>query len=200
MELLQLTGEIARIEGDLDRARREYETLLAIEPRADVCYALAEVLLERGAADSTVGPLLDQASELSGASDARAQYLRSIADLNVPRVSPLTSGQLERFSEGRIRSAENREASERRLLDRLVQRLEKLWQGRAESSDVIDVADLGIAYASALSRRGTVEDDAAVVALVSELQSLVEDRRYAPVLLVALASVSRTAAKARSGS
>ncbi|MEC7232284.1 MAG: hypothetical protein VXW31_05045, partial [Planctomycetota bacterium] len=89
---------------------------------------------------------------------------------------------------------------ERKLVDRLAQRLQTLWQGRAESADVVDVVELGFAYAVALSRRGSAEDDAAVIALVGELRPLVADQRYVPVLLETLASVSRSAAQARSGS
>ena len=86
------------------------------------------------------------------------------------------------------------------MLDGLVQRLQTLWQEREGSAEVVDTAELGLAYASALSWRGTAEDDAAVLALVSELRPLVANRRYVPVLLETLASVSRNAARARSGS
>lgn len=200
IDLFQLTGEIARVEGDLERARHEYETLLAIEPRADVYYALAEVLLEGGAMRPVIDPLLAKANRLAGAAEARSSFLRSLAELNTPRVLPLTPGQLERFSAGRIRSHESRAASERRMLDGLVQRLRTLWRTREGSAEVVDTAELGLAYASALSWRGTAEDDAAVLALVSELRPLVANRRYVPVLLETLASVSRNAARARSGS
>ena len=200
IDLLQLTGEIAWVEGDLERARHEYETLLAIEPRADVYYALAEVLLEGGAMRPVIDPLLAKANRLAGAAEARSSFLRSLAELNTPRVLPLTPAQLERFSDGRIRSHGSRAESERRMLDGLVPRLRTLWQEREGSAEVVDTAELGLAYASALSWRGTAEDDAAVLALVSELRPLVANRRYVPVLLETLASVSRNAARARSGS
>ena len=67
LDLLQLTGEIAMIEGDLQTARREYETLLAIEPRAEVGYALAEVMLGGGATRSVIDPLLAQANRRAAA-------------------------------------------------------------------------------------------------------------------------------------
>ena len=88
IDLLQLTGEIARVEGDLERARHEYETMLAIEPRADVYYALAEVLLEGGAMRPVIDPLLAKANRLAGAAEARSSFLRSLAELNTPGSCP----------------------------------------------------------------------------------------------------------------
>lgn len=200
LDLLQLTGELARIGGDLQTARREYETLLAIEPRAEVAYALSEVLLQGGATRSEVDPLLVQTNGRAGASSARSSFLQSLAELNVPRPSPLTPGQLERFGEGRVNDHERRQANERRLVDGIVERLEGLWRERAGRAEALDAFEVGLAYATALSRRGTAEDDAAVLALVSELRPLAMDRYYVPALLETLESVARAAAEARSGS
>ena len=200
LDLLQLTGELARIGGDLQTARREYETLLAIEPRAEVGYALAEVLLQGGATRSEIDPLLVQTNGRAGASSARSSFLQSLAELNAPRPSPLTPGQLKRFGEGLVNDHERREANERRLVDGIVERLEGLWRERARHAEALDAFEVGLAYATALSRRGTAEDDAAVLALVSELRPLAMDRHYVPALLETLESVARAAAEARSGS
>ncbi|MEE2939204.1 MAG: hypothetical protein VX460_02345, partial [Planctomycetota bacterium] len=75
-----------------------------------------------------------------------------------------------------------------------------LWRERASSADAVDVAELGLAYASALSRRGPAEAAAAVLALVGALRPLGAHQRSAPVRRAPLARVSRSAAKARSGS
>ncbi len=200
VELLRLTGELARLDGDDDRARKVYETLLAIEPSADAYYALAEILLSRGANLREIDPLLRQASRLDGASNSRSSFLRALGELNVPATSPLTPNQLERFSQAGIKEHERRVAAERQMANRLVERLAQLWQRRDRSADTVDIVELGLAYAAALSRRGSDADDRTIAALVNELRPLVEDRLYVPVLLETLESVSRAATEARSGS
>ncbi|MEL6713920.1 MAG: hypothetical protein AAFP86_09110, partial [Planctomycetota bacterium] len=47
--LLQLSGEVARVQGRTQDARADFETLLAIEPQAETGYALAELMIEEGA-------------------------------------------------------------------------------------------------------------------------------------------------------
>ena len=200
LDLLQLTGEIAMIEGDLETARREYETLLAIEPRAEAGYALAEVLLESGATRIVIDPLLVQANGRPGASGERSSFLQALAELNVPRPSLLTQRQRDRFDRGRLEDHERREEIERNLVDGLVERLEGLWRDRARNAEVLDVFEVGLAYAIALSRRGAAADHAAGLTLVSELRPPSRTSPYVPALLETLESVARAAAQARSGS
>lgn len=208
IELFQLAGLVARIEGDTERARREYETLLAIEPRADACYALAELLVDEGASRADIDPLLAQANRLGGGSSARANYLRSIAEMHIPAPTPLSPGQVRELEARRKQQQkdaeknggnrrpdprENLEERERKRADALVSRLQGLWQQRVRASAEIDTVELGLLYAGALTRRGTPEDDRVLLELLDELRPLVEGRLYVPQLLDALEGITRAA-------
>lgn len=161
VELLQLAGLIAESTGDLDLARREYETLLAIEPRAETCYALAELLVGQGATTREIVPLLRQANRLRGGPSVRSLYLQSLADLHVSKPR----------------------------LDVLADRLRNLWNQRQRSDKEVDPVDTGLLYADVLMRRFGPDDEQTLRELLEELRPMVVDRLYRAGFVEALEGI-----------
>lgn len=161
VELLQLAGFVAEAVGDFPSAKRDYRALLAINPRPETGYSLAEILIAEGATPADVIPLLVQAGRLQGGGSARSVYLRSLADIRVARPG----------------------------LDDLVKRLAGLWNQRTRSRDEVDPLGVGLLYADALSRRGNDKDGAALDRLMEELSPYVKDSLYEGQFLDALIGV-----------
>lgn len=163
VELLELSGRVAEVTGDVETAMREYRTLLAIEPRAGTCYALAELLVDNGAGTDEIAPLLEQADSLQGGASARSLYLLSLADM---------------------RSANPN-------LNLLVDRLRSLWNQRRRSADEVDPIQVGLLYADALLRRSSPQDLAAFDGLMETMRPMVKDTFYEGEFLQALEGVHR---------
>ncbi|MEO0661315.1 MAG: hypothetical protein AAFZ87_07245, partial [Planctomycetota bacterium] len=156
--LLQLSGEVARVQGRTKDARADFETLLAIEPQAETGYALAELMIEEGASPAEIRQVLRQAGQLEGGASARATYLSSIDDLR--RARP--------------------------RLDDIVPRLRTLWQQRASSRDQVDPLELGLTFTDALVRRGTKSDLEEVLQVIEQAQPLAVRTLYERNYLTAL--------------
>ncbi|MEM8710205.1 MAG: tetratricopeptide repeat protein [Planctomycetota bacterium] len=133
LDVWQLLGDVAAHAGDTEAAQSYYETLLAIDPRPDAAFALADLLIEQGARAAEVKPILTQASRIQAGGSARATYLTTVADLR------------DKYLNG---------PSEKNMpqLRAIVPRLRGLWRSRERIRREVDTIDLGLLYADALFR------------------------------------------------
>jgi len=132
LDVWQLLGDVSYHRGDREAARGYYETLLAIDPRPEAAFALAELMIEEGARAHEVKPILSQASRIRAGGSERAVFLSTIADLRDKNLN-----------------APNRFAPK---LKEITGRLRGLWNSRDRVRKEIDTIELGLLYADSLFR------------------------------------------------
>ncbi len=133
LDLWQLSGEIAELQNDRENSKEFYQTLMAIDPRPETAFALAEIMIEEGAEPRESKRILAQASRAQAGGSARAIYLQTVADLR----DRLLDYPVDRAPQ----------------LVTIVPRLRELWKSRERIRKEVDALDLGLLYADALFRR-----------------------------------------------
>ena len=133
LDLWQLSGDVAELRNDRESARSYYETLMAIDPRPETAFALAEIMIEDGANPRGSKTILAQASRAQAGGSARAIYLQTVAEL-------------------RDRYLDNKSSWAPKLIN-IVPRLSELWKSRERIRKEVDPLDLGLLYTDALFRR-----------------------------------------------
>ena len=133
LDLWQLSGEIAEIQSDRAGAKSFYRTLMAIDPRPETAFALAQIMITEGANPQESKKILAAASRAQAGGSARAVYLQTVADL-------------------RDRSLDAKRKSAPKLVA-IVPRLRELWRSRERVRGEIDPLALGLLYSDALFRR-----------------------------------------------
>ena len=106
---------------------------MAIDPRPEAAFALAEILINQGANSNEVKPLLTQASRSQAGGSAKSTYLSTVADL---RDKNLNGPQVNFMPQ----------------LSAIVPRLRGLWRSRERIRKEVDTVDLGLLYADAMFR------------------------------------------------
>ena len=133
LDLWQLSGEIAELQNDRVNSKVFYETLMAIDPRPETAFALAEIMIEEGANPQASKKILARASRAQAGGSARAIYLQTVADLR-----------------DRLLDYPGKYTPK---LVTIVPRLRELWKSRERVRKEVDPLDLGLLYADALFRR-----------------------------------------------
>ncbi|MEM9379473.1 MAG: hypothetical protein AAGB93_05930 [Planctomycetota bacterium] len=161
LNLWLLSGVVAEARGEGEEARIEYETLLAIDPAAEIGYLLAELLISQGEEGGDLESILSSADRAQGGGSLRSNYLRALGEMRGRKPN----------------------------LGRVANRLGNLWKARKRAEREVDPLQLGLLYAEALLRRDTVQSLNAMGTLLRELTPVADEDLYAGDLVVALDGV-----------
>jgi len=150
LELWNLRAEIATAMEDDEAAAGIYRALLAIDPRGEVGYALAEILIERGASIKEVVSVLTDADRAQNGGGNRSLFLRSLA-------------QTRQFKPD---------------LNQMIQRLRGVWSARNRAGSGVDPVRLGELYVDVMMRRNGPGDIMPISKVLEALTEMADETPY----------------------
>lgn len=158
LELWNLRAEVASSMNDDVAAARIYNALMSIDPRSDLGYALAEIMIEGSSSMREINRTLQVSDSAQGGGGPRSNFLRSQAQIRM--LNPDYA--------------------------QLIQRLENTWRSREREATGLDPFALGELYVDALLRRNGPADTLPISKVLEELKKLAASVPYRAASIAAI--------------